>query len=110
MRYGGNRIEQMESSKVNTKLATKLKPWVGFQWRVGVSGACLGCDAFSSVPGLAMLKRRKECDPKRLMFSWTSGNEEIVTIIERRKKMDFGHMSQMDPMSKFSRKWGTYIW
>jgi len=53
-----------------------------------VSAACLNCGRIFFGDGISKSKEVwcQECDLKRLMFSWTSGNEEIDTIIRETQK------------------------
>jgi len=68
-----------------------LKPWgvsesdLNVEYALIVSGACLSCDVIFYGTGRWRFQC-KECDPKRLTFSWTCGNEEIVTIVRESQK------------------------
>jgi len=58
------------------------------EYALVVSGACLSCGRFFFGSGTGDPKEVwcQECDLKQLMFSWTSGNEEIDTIIRETQK------------------------
>jgi len=58
------------------------------EYALVVFAACLGCGRFFFGSGTAGSKEVwcQECDVRQLMFSWTSGNEEIDTIIRETQK------------------------
>jgi len=70
------------------------------EYALVVFAACLGCGRFFFGSGTAGSKEVwcQECDVRQLMFSWTSGNEEIDTIIRETQK-------DVDVLSVTCLKW-----
>ena len=58
------------------------------EYALVVFAACLGCGCFFFGSGTSGSKEVwcQECDVRQLMFSWTSGKEEIDTIIRETQK------------------------